>query len=339
MSVTLKDVASHAGVSTATVSRVLNDSGTVRRSLREKVLKAIDDLGYQPNAIARSLKQSRTGIIGVIVPDISNPYFMSIIREIERVVSPKYHMLLSSSDDMPEKEVSYLEIFQEQRVDGIVLAPCSKQVSKAIQGFIDRNQPLVFIDRFIEGVLVDEVREESRKGSYELVKHLISLGHKKIAIINSFSASTGIERFNGYKQAMIENGLEIRPEYVQEGQFDEDTGYNSGKKLFFLGDERPTAVFATNNSIMIGLLNAIKEYGYRIPEDISVVSFGELPLSNLMDLQITSVRQSPVRIGELAGRLLMKRLESQESSETPKRIILPTEVKFGRSALPVPVKL
>jgi LacI family transcriptional regulator len=328
---TLKDVARAAGVSTATVSRVLSNTGYVSDEIRKRVQKAIDKLHYQPNGIARSLRSAKTHTVGVLVPDISNPYFMEIIRSVENVLSKEnYNILVASSDEHPDKERKLLEVFFEKRVDGIILATSHLKDSEFMADFTNSDVPLVLVDRSIDGIQIDTIAEENESSSSELVKYLIAVGHRKIAIINgSAPISTVNERRLGFEKTLKEHGINVPDEYIQEGQFDVETGYLSGKRLLKM-DNPPTAIFCCNNFIAIGLMMVINELKLSIPEDVSIVSFGELLLPELIRPKLTAIIQDPERIGRIAGRLLLDRLNGN-ISEIAENITLQPHIRLGES--------
>lgn len=329
--VTLKDVAQRAGVSTATVSRVLSGTYYVSDETKRRVLQVVELLNYQPNGIARSLRSARTHTLGVLVPDISNPYFMSLVRAFEDAVGAQsYHMILASSDDHPEKQHALLNILLEKRVDGILLAPCQSDIGALIQHCADRKIPVVLVDRKASDVRVDTVTEESEVSAYELIKYVISLGHLDIAMINSnVPISTVMERQRGYERALLEASIVPRSEYAMVGGFDQITGYTSGKRLLEMGSQRPSAIFCTNNFITTGVLLAAKELNISVPHDVSVVSFGDLWLSELISPKMTAVIQNPERVGSIAARILLNKLNTD--STYVEQVILQTHIRLGDS--------
>lgn len=328
---TLKDVARASGVSTATVSRVLSGNGYVSKEVRKRVESVIVQLHYQPNGIARSLRSAKTQTIGVLVPDISNPYFMDLIRSFEEVVSAEnYNIVIGSSSEKPEKEKKLIEVFLEKQVDALVLATSRDEISDSVQRCQQQNVPLMLVDRSISGLEVDTIVEENVNGAYELVKYLIAAGHRKIAIINGTSPiSTVLERQRGFELAMKDHHLPIPDGYVQQGGFNQESGYILCKRLLKLGSP-PTAIFCSNNFIAVGLIVAVNELGLSIPEDISVVSFGELLVPELIRPRLTAVIQDPVRVGSITGRLLLEKLE-RDSRSNVESITLSTHIRLGDS--------
>lgn len=299
--------------------------------VRKRVQSVVDQLNYQPNGIARSLRRAKTNTIGVLVPDISNPYFMELIRSFEDVVSAgNYNIIVASSSERPEKEQRLIEVFLEKRVDAIVLATSRGQLADTVKNCWKRNVPLMLVDRSVADAEVDTIVEENVSGAYELVKYLVTAGHRKIAIINgSAPISTVIERQRGFERATQDYKLSIPDEYVQQGHFDQESGYILGKRLLKM-KSAPTAIFCCNNFIAVGLIVAINELGLSIPEDVSVVSFGELLLPELIRPRLTAVIQDPVRVGSIAGRLLLEKLDS-EFPANAESITLATHIRLGDS--------
>lgn len=329
---TLKDVAILAGVSTATVSRTLSGAYYVTDETKRKVLEAVAALNYQPNGIARSLRNAKTQTIGVLVPDISNPYFMQIVSALEDYLSAsEYNLLIASSGESAIKEDALLRVFLEKRVDGLVLAPSRMELGKALDGYLNQAIPVVLVDRSVQDVSVDTVVEESENSTYDLVQYVISMGHSKIAIINGRSVlSTVVERERGYMRALKDAGIPIRTDYILQGDYSQPSGYSLGKRLLNMGSDRPTAVFCTNNSIALGVMIACHELKCQIPKDLSVVSFGDLLLPAFVTPRITAILQNPKMVGTTAARILLDRLSS-ESSSGIEEILLPTHVRLGES--------
>ena len=330
---TLKDVAAKAGVSIATVSRVLAGDYPVSAQTKQRVLGAVQALHYHPNGIARSLRQSKTNTLGVLIPDIANPYFMQVIRAMEKAVDKLgYHLLIASSNENAKQERDLLRIFLEKRLDGVIMAPNSRQASGELLQLFDGQVPVVFVDRTIDGVSANSVHEEGRKASCELVEYLISQGHERIAIVNhSGTITTATEREAGFQDAMARAGLRIRDTDVVWGDYSQETGYRAGKRFLKMVDGSPTAVFCTNNLIALGLLQAVYEAGKTVPDDMSVVSFGDPFPANFMAPKMTIVVQNPAHVGEQAAKLLLRKLDKATESDDAEEVILPTHVRLGES--------
>lgn len=327
---TIKDVALYAGVSVATVSRVISGNYPVKESTRKRVLEAINAMDYHPNGVARSLKNAKTYTLGVLVPDIANPYFIQLVRAVEATVEKfGYHLLVASSDERASKEADLIRIFLEKRLDGMIVAPVStKPVAGWSQLIIDAL-PIVLVDRILDGLVIDSVREESQRSSKELVTHLLAYGHRAIGIVNGTASTTSLEREAGYREALFQAGIVPAQDLIFRGDYDQETGYQAGKR--FLSDmaSAPTAVFCTNNLIALGFLHAVHELGYRVPEDISIVSFGDPFEAPFQSPKMTIVVQNPAEVGQYAASMLLRKLE--DSSITRAEVILPTTIRLGES--------
>ncbi|GIO14463.1 LacI family transcriptional regulator [Cohnella xylanilytica] len=328
---TIKEVAAEAEVSTATVSRVLNDSGYVSEEIRERVLEAVAKLNYQPSAIARSLKQDKTYMIGVIVPDISNPYFMGISRGIEDAVGAEgFQLMFCSSDENPEKEGRLLQLLREKRVDAVVLATAGGN-DETVKALSESGLPIVLVDRKLgtetggAGVL-DLVAEDNEEGAYRLTGRMLEEGHVRIGVVNGPArVSTGRERFEGVLRAMRERGLREKP-LVYNGAFSTEDGVRAVRK-FLQADPNPTAIVSLNNRMSLGVLLEIVRSGLRIPEDMAVASFGEVEaISLLRQPGFYYIDQHPYDMGTRAGEILLRRIRKERAEEGPAIEIFRNEV-------------
>ncbi|WP_315115848.1 LacI family DNA-binding transcriptional regulator [uncultured Clostridium sp.] len=331
--ITIKEVAKKARVSTATVSRVLNNNYPVSEEVKERVYDVIKELNYSPNAIARSLKNNKTNLIGFVVGDISNPYFMKIAREIEDGMRPKgYNMIMAVTHEDPELEKKLLKVLFEKRVDSIVIAP-SGDNSEQLKNLIDGGVKLIAIDRQIGDLNIDTVLEDNFSASYDLVELLIKNGHERIAIINGrLNVTTGTERLRGFKASMKSSDIEIKDEYLLYADFDSDKAYNEVKKLLSNDKiKRPTAIFATNNRMAEGAMIAIEELGYKIPEDISVVSYGDLSIGELVEPRLTVVKQDGRAIGRKVCNILLESTKEDNDENNFKEYILCPRICIGES--------
>lgn len=309
--VTIKEVAKESGVSTATVSRVVNDTGYVSEEIKDRVLETIKKLNYQPNAVARSLKQNKTNTIGVIIPDISNPYFMKIAKGIEdRTWDAGYNLLFSSSDGKLEKEYALLNLLVEQRVDAIILVTSSSENELAKK--INRSGiPVVLIDRRLKDVEseFDLVEEDNVEGAYYLTEKIIQKGHSRIGVIaGSLQVSTGSDRYIGFTKALKDYNISIVEELIYIGDFT----INSGQKAvdYFLGiSDYPKAIISFNNLMTYGVLSSLFQKGFKVPRDFDVASYGETDIEMLLEPPgIVSISQQPYQMGIKAGDILIKRL-------------------------------
>jgi len=321
---TITHVAERAGVSTATVSRVFANPERVSEDLRRRVHQAARLLGYQPNRFARNLRVGTSMTVGVIVPDIQNPFFMGVVRGIDNVLQAAgYTLLLANSDDTPARETRMLSTLCAEGVAGIVFVPIAGRKG-GYQQLLARPLPLVAVDRAPVGFRVDLVTVANTEGSRRAVQHLIALGHHRIALLGGPTLhSTASERQRGYELALREAGIPMRQELIRHADFREAGGYAGMKAL--LGVSRPpTAVFVANDLMTLGALRAMHEGGRRIPEDIAVVSFDDLPFAASLNPPLTAVAQPAQEIGETAAELLLARIT--EPNRPVRHVVLETQL-------------
>lgn len=320
---TLKEVAKKSGVSITTVSRVINGSAKVKAETRERIQKAMTKLDFQPNRVAQRLRASngRSKLLGLIIPDIQNQFYSNIVRGIEDVTyGNDYAVILCNSDENPNKERFYLEVLKSESVDGIILPPIH-QFDEEIESFIELGIPIVCVDRKLMRKKVDTVVIGNEKGGYDAVKHLIELGHKKIAILtSSLQFSSFNERQMGYERALKENGIEVDKRLIKEGDpRSSETARALTDELLNL-DTPPTAIFATNNLMTLGVLKALSKLNLKIPDDISIIGFDDLPWAEAISPPLTTVRQPAYEMGKKAAELFFKRVE--DSSREPEEIVM-----------------
>jgi DNA-binding LacI/PurR family transcriptional regulator len=321
---TVREVAELANVSTATVSRVLAGNESVCDDLRKRVHHAVKSLGYTPNRVARNLRVRTTRMIGVVVPDIENPFFTSVICGIEEALqAANYSLLLGNYNENPKREYELLGTLRAEGAAGIIFTP-SNAPTADYHELIQANIPMVAISRRPEGFEVDLVRVANRVGARKATDHLIGLGHRKIAFINGpISISTATEREEGYKDAFEAAGLNIEKDLIVHGNFRYESGYEAMRSLLDLPD-RPTAVFTANNLMTLGALQAIHERGLTIPRQIAVVGFDDLAWATSLEPPLTAVAQPARDVGVTAARLLLERLAEPE--RPVRRIILETRL-------------
>lgn len=328
----MKHIASLARVSIGTVSHVINGSAKVREPLRHRVLDAIRELGYQPSQLARGLRRNRTSMIGMIVPDITNPFFPAVVRGVEDVAYQySYRLVLCNADNDPSKERAYLDELRSYRTAGLILIPSASSQMAAARDF-GAGTPAVCLDRRPAGWQGDSVTVDNAGGAFAAANHLVSLGHSKIAIIaGNLQLANAVSRVEGFRAALREANIEIEPEYIQEGRFDRLSGYEKMRIALQLRP-RPTAVFASNDLIALGALAALRESGLRCPEDVSLVGFDDLEFSEFVHPALTTVSQPGYQMGAKGATLLIRRL--QGALEPAQHIVLPTELKLRNSTAP-----
>jgi LacI family transcriptional regulator len=329
---TVHDVAKEAGVSAITVSRVINNSGYISQATKEKVEKAVEKLGYVPNTLARGLRSKRTHTLALIVTDITNPYFTLMARGVEDSAGASdYTVIYCNTDESETKEEKYANMLAQRQVDGVLLVPAGGNANTV--RFLQTNGiAVVVLDRRVVGVKTDFVFSDSQTGANRLIKLLIDLGHKHIAVITGpKKVSTSIDRVSGYREALREAGL-LELENISYGTFNQQSGYTLAKQVM-LRSPRPTAIMGANNFITIGIIKAIEELGLRVPEDVSVVGFDDLPESMLIKPILTEAAQPAYEIGRAATDLLIKRI-SGELTGRCKELVLPTEIIERQSSSP-----
>ncbi len=336
--VTIYDIAKNANVSPMTVSRVINNSANIKATTRKKVERAIAELGYIPNAAARSLTSNQTKTLGLMLPDITNPFFSKIARGVEDMaVERGYRVLISNTDEDSQKEINYIDMMISARVDGVLLAPTSDTTINQIERLRQHDIPVVLLDRTIEGFSGDYVIGDSYAGSQQLVQHLIDGGHRNISLINGPSnVSTARERARGYLETLEKNGLEQYEHYLSELDYkhaQEGKAKKILERLWSLDpDQRPTAIFAANNFIAVSLIRTLREMGLSVPKDISVVCFDEVEPVVYFDPFFTVSAQPATEFGRVGIQLLIDRVENKEMDEA-KKIVLQPEIHIRKSTL------
>ncbi|WP_285420002.1 LacI family DNA-binding transcriptional regulator [Pseudomonas sp. efr-133-TYG-5] len=321
---TIKDVAALAGISYTTVSHVVNKTRPVSQEVRLKVEAAIKSLDYVPSAVARSLKAKTTATIGLLVPNSLNPYFAELARGIEDYCERNgYCVILCNSDDNPDKQRSYLRVLLEKRIDGLIVASAGGDIGLA-QGLAGVKTPMVIVDRGLDGVDADLVRIDHEYGAYLATRHLLELGHRDIATIGGPSSTSVAQmRQAGFCRALKEAGITVRPERMLESDFTSTGGYNAAAIL--LESDPPSAIFAGNDMIGIGVLRAAAERNMRVPSELSVIGFDDIQMSRYVYPALTTVGQSILQLGEMAAEVLLRRIATP-SLVTDQRIVTPSIV-------------
>jgi len=316
---TIKEVAREAGVSVATVSRVFNEKGPVRDDTRQRIQEVATRLGYSPNAAARSLSTRKTGTIGVLLPDLYGEFFSEVIRGLDLAARRSgYHILVSSSHS-DRSEVEAVLRALRGRVDGlIVMSP--EADARALQANLPGTLPIVLLNTRVEGSAFDSINLDNYGGASAMIRHLAGLGHRRIAYLKGPAGNNdALERLAGYRDAL--RSLSAEPVEL-EGDFSELSGDRAGREILGMSP-RPTAVFAANDAMAIGLLHAFQKAGVRVPEDITVVGFDDIPIARFLTPPLTTVG---VAIADLGARAIQRLLEVMESGEAQEsqHAVLPT---------------
>lgn len=333
-----KDVAQHAGVSTATVSHVVNGTRFVSDETRQKVLDAIALLNYRPNAIARGLVTNSTRIVGLVVSDITNPFFTAVARGVEdEMISHGYNTIFCNTDEEPEREENYLHLLTTQQIDGLIIAPTGVRC-ESLLALAQAEVPIVQLDRQSPSLDAPVVGVNNEEGAYQAVRYLIGLGHQRIAYLMGIeTVSTQIERLNGWKRALREANLPIDDELIvrADPRFYGILPGASGSVIrpaphhptmpsahevlqgLLRLPNHPSAVFVANNQLTLGTLYAFKSLGLRCPEDVSLISFDDHDGAPFFNPPLTVVRQPTYRLGQAAARLLMQMIRGEQSVAAP----------------------
>lgn len=331
----IRDVASHAGVSTATVARVLSGRTPVSEDLAARVRRSIAELRYVPNGVARSLSQGRTFLLGLLVSDIANPFSAQVARGLEDTAARHgYHVLVGSSDFEPEREDQLLASFAARTVDAVALVSASG-ATEAMQRLLDTRIPLIFVDRQPEsGIKAPLIRTDNLSAAHDAVAYLIGLGHRDLAMISGpATLPTASQRLQGFRTACEEAGLSLREECVREGFLGAEGGYRATREVLAL-KPRPTALFSFNNMLAVGALRALRETGVGVPRDISLITFDDMDLFPYVDPPITAIAQPDYQIGTEAARTLISMLSGDFF--VPREMVLPTEFRQRESCAPPP---
>ncbi|MBV7508417.1 LacI family transcriptional regulator [Bacillus sp. sid0103] len=321
--VRIADVAKMANVSTATVSRVISNAGTVKKETAEKVLEAIKELNYQPNMLARQLRRSETKTILVVVPDITNTFFSAVLRGIESVaIENGYQVLLGDARNDVESETSFLTILGQKKADGLILL--TARTDQKILEDLSQDYPVVLACEYYEGSKLPTVSIDNVSSARKATEYLISLNHKRIGHISGpLNIVVGRDRCRGFYQAMAQHGLSVDPSLVQEGEFSFESGFNLMMKFLSL-ENPPTALFAGNDEMAMGAIKAAKSKGLRVPEDLSVVGFDDIQFASIFEPALTTVAQPTFDMGQKAMRLLLKLIKDEEIEKD--QFILPDKL-------------
>jgi LacI family transcriptional regulator len=326
--VTIQDVAALAGVSAMTVSRVINKRDRVAPATRQRVEQVIRDLGYVPNALARGLLTGRTRTIGLIVSGISNPFFTEIVTGVEQVAQRNgYTVLLGNSNGAIDRELEYINLMLQNRVDGLLIAPAS-QGSRTTLDFLRRQgTPFVLLDRTVDTVLADSIEGDNIGGARQLTEHLLGLGHRRIALVNGpQGVSTAHGRLLGYQAALRAHGVEPDPALLVESDYTRTGGRRSMQQLLQLpAEQQPSAIFAGNNFLAIGIIEALREAHLDVPRDMALVCFDDVELAAALQPFLTVVAQPARTFGTIATQFLLERLTSTETLP-PRTVILPPKL-------------
>ncbi len=332
----MKEIARLAGVSLGTVSHVLNGTVKVREPLRKRVLDAVQKTGYQPSQLARGLRRDKTNILAMIIPDILNPFFPGVVRGAEDIAfSNGYRLVLCNTDNDHAKEISHLKALQSYLPSGLIVIPSDfSDLAAQADSYRKAGAAVVCVDRLPRHWEGDSVTINNAEGSLNATSYLIDLGHRHLAAITGpLRLTNSQDRLKGFKKALRQAGIETSPEYLQETTFDKAGGYAKTKILLRMVP-RPTAIMACNDMIALGALQAIREAGLHCPDDVSIMGFDGLDLTEMTTPQLASVYQSPYQLGATAAQLALDRVN--EKNSPVRKIVLKTELRIRESVAPPP---
>jgi LacI family transcriptional regulator len=313
--VTIKDIARKANVSYATVSRALNNKRGVRESTRHRVLELAAEMSYTPNAIARGLVKKQTLTLGLIIPDITNPFYPEVARGIEDGATEEgFSIFLCNTNWEREREVDYLRLLAEKRVDGIILAPMDNEV-EAVEHRLTGKIPIVYVSNAPHGTQRSFVVIDNVLGGFLATEHLIRAGYRRIGFVGSTEDSLTIEeRLKGYRRALKKHSLAIEKKYIQMGEFKLETGYRIIRRLIADGDY-PRAIFAENDLLALGILQGVKASGLSVPEDVAIVGFDDIPFAGFPEVQLTTINQPKYEMGRKAVEILLEQIGGSAASQ------------------------
>lgn len=321
---TIKEVAGRAGVSSATVSHVINGTRYVSDAVREQVLNAMAELGYRPNALARSLRSGQTHTLGLILPDSANPFFAEVGHSIEIAAFDQgYSVILCNTENDFAKETLYMDVLTKKQVDGMIFVATGDR-SDSLKNLVEMEVPTVVMDRDFPELELDVVLTDNLQGGYLATQYLISLGHKRIGCIAGPSGiNPSARRVTGYKQALEAARLAIEPKLVMNGDFHPETGWEAGRAMLSQPNP-PTAIFACNDLMAMGVLRAAAELGLRVPDDLAVVGYDDIEFASYTNPPLTTIKQPKDEMGLATLRFLLGRIKDKQSA--PQRALLPVSL-------------
>jgi LacI family transcriptional regulator len=333
MGITISDIAKKTGVSLATVSRVLNNSGYVKIETREKILNAIKDTNYTPSAIARSLSKNKTNTIGVVVPDITNSYFGEIIKGISEVAEKNdLNIILFNTDDNLDKELKALDILKAQRIQGVIMTPNfggDEINTHYINKLENLGIPLVLVAADVKYSNLNGVFVDNMKGAFDAASILIKEGYTKIGIIKGQKDSKpALDMFMGYQKALLYNNLEVREDYIYTADFKLDLAYDITKRILKMKD-RPKALLVSSNMMTLGCVKAVLEGKMKIPEDLAIIGFNKTDVFDLIGLGISYVDDSAIELGRTSMEMLNELIKDENKNDVRRITVRPVVVLKG----------
>jgi LacI family transcriptional regulator len=332
---TIYDIAKELNISAATVSRALNNNPKISKSTCDLVMAAATKMNYKQNKLAQALKSGKSHNIGVIVPRINTNFFASVIRGIEEeLYSHKYNVIICQTHEDEQREIENINMLLNAQVDGILMSisNVTSENDRVIEKVLEKKVPIVFFDRKknIDGVSTVTINDFG--AAYTATKHILEQGCTKIACLTGDRSLEIYEnRFSGYKQALIDNGIPFNNDYVIQTKSSVEAGHSAVKKLLKL-KVKPDAIFSASDFAALGVIKELKELGYKIPEDFCVVGFGNEPFTEFMELSISSVDQCSMEMGKVAAQVFLEQVKNKESSKIEKKVVLNSELMIRMSS-------
>lgn len=331
MSTTLKDIAKKANVSVATASLALNNSEKVNHKTYKKVKKIAEELNYTPNARARALVKKATETIGLVIPEVENPFFAEMAQSIKNTIKESgYNLILCSTEYKSEEELRYINLFKSGLVDGAIFAclgDMMEEHNRMIIDLVKNNTPVVFVDREINNYnLIPVIKTDLFEGAYNIATYLIKNGHKKIGFVGQSA-----ERVKGYKKALTDNDIEINQDLIYYDYLTIEGGYKVGKKIVAL-NKLPTALICLNDEMAMGVIQSLTSAKINVPGDISVVGIDNIRMSEYYNPSLTTLHIPKKEMGKKAAEVLLKRIKNEELNSDEQLIIFPTELIVRKSS-------
>jgi LacI family transcriptional regulator len=332
---TIYDIAKKLDITAATVSRALNNNPKISESTRKLVLETATKMNYKQNRLAQSLRSGKSNNVGVIVPRIDSNFFASVIRGIEEELRPEgYHVIICQTHEDENSQIENISTLLNAQVDGILMSisNVSKENDHIIKNVVDKNVPLIFFDRKKEMAGVSSVTINDFEGGYLATKNLIEQGCKRIAHLTGDQSLEIFEnRNNGFKKALLDNGLELNEEYVFQTKSNVEAGRQAVDKLLNL-DTPPDGIFSSSDFAALGAIQELKERGVKIPEEFCVFGFGNEPFTRFMELSISSVDQSPLEMGKMAAKVFLEQINNTDNVKIEKKVVLTPELHIRKSS-------
>ncbi|OJX48143.1 MAG: LacI family transcriptional regulator [Chloroflexi bacterium 44-23] len=323
---TIREVAEQANVSITTVSHVVNNTRFVSSEVKNRVLIAMEEIGYQPNELARSLRMGQTHTIGLILPDSANPFFAEVGHHVESAAfAANYNVILCNTEGLQDKEKIYVDVLLKKQVDGIIFVAAGDR-PESLYPLIKHKHPVVLIDRNLSEMqyAIDSVFTDNYQGGYRVTKHLLAIGHQNIGcIMGPHHLSPSMDRVVGFRNALHESGFSVNEDIIVQGDFHPTSGYKAALEIL-TNPSRPTAIFAFNDLMAIGVIRAASEKGLRVPQDLAVVGFDDIELTQYVTPSLTTMAQPKLQMGMEAVRLLTERM--QDNSLPAQTIMLETKL-------------